>query len=308
MLNNKNQIILNREYCPICKSKNCSVLISTNHSRPDFFNFIKFEKYYSKELYEGYAYGILGQLLYEIAECNDCHFIYLTEVLNDVGMELLYNNWLDKELLRVHYSNLPYDIVAERILKLIKTNFSKKDKINVMDFGAGYGNFCSIAAKSDFNTFAFDLSTDKKDHMNSMGINIINNFKKYHGCFDFIWVNQVFEHLSDPLEVFINLRQCLTETGIIYAAVPDCKNIKQILNKKGLSEKLFRLLSPHQHINAFNNMSLKLLGEKAGLKAFAMIDFLKLFNTSLKLNDLKFLIKKTIKNSSWGTGLFFNLK
>jgi len=250
----------------------------------------------------------LGQLLYEIAECDSCHFVYLTEVLNDYGMGLLYNDWLDKELLRVHYSKLPYDIVAERILKLIKTSFRKKDKINVMDFGAGYGNFCSIAAKSGFNTFAFDLSADKKNHIDSMGVTVINNFEKYHRSFDFIWVNQVLEHLSDPLGVFINLRQCLTDTGIIYAAVPDCKAIKQILKENGLSEKLFKLLSPHQHINAFNNSSLQLLGINAGLKPFSMIDFLKFVNTSLNLNELIFLTKKIIKNSSFGTGLFFSLQ
>lgn len=305
MLNSKSQIIENREYCPICKSKNRSILFASNHSQAGFLSFIKFEKYYSEALYDGYADGILGQLLYEIAECSDCHFIYLTEVLNDTGMALLYNDWLDEELLRVHYRNLPYDIVAERILNLIKTKFRKNGAINIMDFGAGYGSFSTIATKSGFNTFAFDLSTDKKDHIGSLGVNIINNFEKHHGYFDFIWVNQVFEHLSDPLGVLINLRHCLTDTGIIYIAVPDCKDIKQILKENGLSEKLFNLLSPHQHINAFDNDSLKELGVNAGLKSFSMIDFLKFFDTSLAFNDLKFLTRKTIRNSSWGTGLFF---
>jgi len=308
VLSSYDQFIINREHCPICKSKKRLVLFSAKHNRPEFLNFIKFEKFYSKEFYDSYTEGLLGELLYEIAECKDCHFIYLTEVLNDVGMALLYNDWLDKELLRVHYSNLPYDIAAERILKWIKNNFRKKDKINVMDFGAGYGNFCSIAAKYGFNTFAFDLSVDKNDHVNCMGVTISNDFEKHYGYFDFIWVNQVFEHLSDPLGVLLNLSQCLTNNGIIYTGVPNCKNIKRTLKRNGLSEKLFKLLSPHQHINAFNNNSLKLLGVKAGLKPFSMIDFMKFFNTSLNLNELNFLIKRIIKNSSYGTSLFFKMK
>lgn len=308
LLNNKGQIIINREYCPICKSKNRSVLFSAKHSSPDFFDFIKFEKFYSKKFYDGYANGLLGELLYEIAECSDCQFIYLTEVLNDVGMGLLYNDWLDKELLRGITASHHINIFSEMSLKLIKTNFKNKDRINVMDFGAGYGNFCSIAVKSGFNTYAFDLSNDKNEHMNGMGVTIIKSFDVHYGSFDFIWVNQVLEHLYDPLGILLNLCQCLTDKGIIYIGVPDCKGIKQILKEHPLSGRLFMLLSPHQHINAFDNKSLKLLSKNAGLKPLSMIDFLALFNTSLNFSELTFLIKRTIKNSLYGTGLFFRMK
>lgn len=281
------------------------MLFNAKHNTQDLFDFIRIEKYYSKEYYHGYAKGILGELLYEIAECKDCHFIYLTEVLNDIGMELLYNDWLDKELLRAHYSHLPFNIAAENILKLIKVAFNKKNKINLLDFGAGYGNFCSIATKSGFNTFAFDLSSDKNDHMDYMGVTIIDNFDKSYGYFDFIWVNQVLEHLSNPLEVLIELSKCLRDTGIIYIGVPDCKDIKQILKINGLTEELFKLLSPHQHINAFTNNSLKILSTNAGLKALSIVDFIKFLDTSLNSSELKFLTKRIIKNSSFGTDLFF---
>ena len=125
-------------------------------------------------------------------------------------MGILYNDWLDNNLLRLHYSKIPYDIVAENILRLIKINLRNKKDINVLDF-------------------AFDLSADKNDHINGLDITIISNFEEHYGHFDFIWVNQVLEHLSDPLGVLLNLYQCLTNTGIIYAGVPDCKNIKQII-------------------------------------------------------------------------------
>ena len=305
MISNKESIILNRESCPLCHSKKFSILYKSKHDAPGFLDFIKFEKYYGDSFYNNYNNGSLKELEYSIAECNNCHFVFLTEVLNDSGMGMLYNEWLDPELLREHYKKLEYPTYHEIIIKLIKKHFRKKEKINVMDFGAGYGNFCSIATNLGFNTYAFDLSSDKNDHMNNMGVTIIGSFEKYQSFFDLIWVNQVFEHLSDPGEVLKNLQGCLKSDGIIYVAVPDCKNVKTILKTEGLSHNLFRLISPHQHINAFNNSTLKLLGKNAGLTPFSVFDFLKFFNTSLNMEQLKLLTKKTIKNSAFSTGLFF---
>lgn len=306
MVKSIDNLVINRKYCPICKSENRSVLFSTRHNCEGFLDFIKFEKFYSESFYEAYKNGPLNELLFEIVECNNCHFIYLTEVLSDKGMELLYNEWLDQELLRVHYKNMQYNTHQETMLRVLKKHFGEKQKTNVMDFGAGYGNFCSISTKLGFNTYAFDLSADKTDHMNNMGITMINSFDKYKGFFDLIYINQVLEHVSDPVGILTNLRLCLKGKGLIFIAVPNCKKVKEILVKENLSQNLFLLVSPHQHINCYDNRSLKLLGLNAGLKPLSILDFLRMYNRSMNINELIYLGKRIIKNSRFGTGLFFS--
>lgn len=304
----KESLIINRDVCPVCKSEHRSILLSAKHNSDGFLNFIKYEPYFSKTFYDGYFNGILGEMLYEVAECNSCHFVYLTEVLNDTGMGMLYNDWLDKDLLKEYYSTIPYSLYEETMLKVLRKFFYKKSQVNIMDFGAGYGNFCAISAKIGFTTYAFDLSEDKNDHIKNMGVTIINNLDNYIGFFDFIYVNQVFEHVSEPGSILEKLQLCLKNTGYIYVAVPDSTDAKKILKANGLSKSFFKLLSPHQHINAFTNNTLRLLGENSGLKALSMWDFLTMFSRSLNLTELKFLIKKTIKNKSYSTGLFFKKK
>jgi len=298
-------LVTTRMACPVCNSKKNSILFNAKHNSQGFLDFIKFERFYSKEYYDGYTNGILGELTYSIAECNDCHLNFLSQVLNDEGMTLLYNNWLDKEMLKEYYKGMKYNIFEDTLLSVLKKYWAKKEKINLMDFGAGYGNFCSIATKFGYNTFAFDISADKNDHMNSMGVTIINNLDKYNGYFDFIYVNQVFEHVGEPLAILKTLQQSLSKNGFLFIAVPDAANTKKILLKNGLSNELFKLLSPHQHVNAFSNSTLKLLGINAGLKPMSMIDFIKLLTLALNKNELIFLIKKIIKNSNFGTILFF---
>lgn len=305
MYPNKEALTTKRPNCPICESSKRSILISVKHDSKGFLDFIKNETFYSASFYDNYNNGSLKDFIYEVAECNNCHFIYLTEIFNDFGMGKLYNEWLDKDLLKEYYSKLEYNLYEETMLGLLRKFYQKKDKINLMDFGAGYGNFCAIATKLKFAVHAFDLSEDKNEHLDSMGATIINNLDKYDGFFDFIYVNQVFEHVANPKSILKKLSQCLTPGGLIYIAVPDCKDAQQILKTEGLSNNFFKLISPHQHINGFTNATLRLLGTESHLKPLSMVDFFKFYNTSLNFPEFKFLLKKTIKNSKYNTGLFF---
>ena len=308
MATTKSALAINRQSCPVCLSQKREILFSAKHDSPGFIDFIKYEAYFGKAFYDAYNNGPAKELLFEIAECSNCHFYYLTEVLSDEGMGLLYNEWLDTEMLKEHYKKLPYSPYQEYILGLLKKNFQETQQPKLMDFGAGYGVFCGMAVKAGFKTFAFDLSNDKNDFMDSMGVTIINDLKNYKNYFNVIWVNQVFEHVSDPLGIVKQLKESLTDDGLIYIAVPDCTNLKPILKEKGLSPELFRLLCPHQHINAFSNSTLQLLGTNAGLQPLGMFDYLKMYNTKLNMQELKLLAKKAIKNSSASTGLFFKKK
>lgn len=303
---NNNSLTIDRHLCIVCKSKDQTVLFEAKHNSPGFFDFIKLERFYSKSFYDFYSNGELNNLSYKIVECNSCHFIFLGEVLNSVGMELLYNEWLDKDLLKVYYEGHPYNKSEESMLKIIKKRFKKEGDLNVLDFGAGYGNFCAIAKGLGFNTYAFDLSTDKAHQINSLGVNIINNFDKYENYFDLIYINQVFEHVSDPGMIILDLQKCLKKNGIMIVGTPNCKEIKNIIKNRGLSLELFQLLSPHQHINAFTHKSLVQLGENNQLKPYSVMDYLKLFNFPMTKDELIYLGKRTIKNPFFGTGIYFS--
>lgn len=305
MTTTKSTLVINRQSCPVCQSKNRTILFSAKHDSPGFLDFIKYEAYYSETYYNAYNDGTAKEMLYEIAECNSCHFLYLTEVLSDMGMGLLYNDWLDKEMLKVHYSKLPYSYYQEYMLGIMKKYFRKTHQPTLMDFGAGYGIFVGMSVKKGFKTYAFDLSSDKNDFMDNMGVTIINDLSKFKNSFDVIWVNQVFEHVSDPLSILKQLKDSLTDDGLIYVAVPDCSSLKKVLAEKGLSHPLSRLLSPHQHVNAFTNSTLKLLGTNSGLQPLGFTDYLKLYNRKLGPAELKLLVKRTLKNSSASTGLLF---
>ncbi len=69
------------------------------------------------------------------------------------------------------------------MLGLMKKHFRKNQQPTLMDFGAGYGVFAGMSVKKGFKTYAFDLSTDKNDFMDSMGVTIINDLNKLQKLF-----------------------------------------------------------------------------------------------------------------------------
>lgn len=195
MTKNKHKLISTRNKCPICESIYHKTLLKIKQGDPAFFSFLKNEKFYSKRFWESYHEGLFNELKFEIIKCKNCGFVFQKEILNEYGMELLYNEWLDQDMLLDYYKKKQLSDSQVTLLKAIKRYFGNKSSIKLLDFGSGYGNFCSAAKKSGFNTFGFDLSRQKNEYISSRdGINSVTDLKRFSNYFHFINLNQVLEH------------------------------------------------------------------------------------------------------------------
>lgn len=298
-------MIIERKQCPVCDSSSLNTLFSIERNNKSFLSFLKLERFYSKRFWDDYNNGMLNELVYKIVKCDDCDFIFQYEVLNETGMKILYNDWLDQELLLQYYSEKKPVKHTQNLLKILGKALKNQTGLQILDYGAGYGGFCALSLKYGFNTFAYELSNDKNKYLSSeMGIITINSLDNYRSFFDFIYLDQVLEHVSNPRELLMTLSGSLRDNGIIFVSVPDCKSVTLTINRYGLSKELFLQLSPFQHINAFNNKTLKKIGKLSGLQAFDLIEYSKLIKKEFLTSEMIFLFKNSIK-SFYGTSLFF---
>ena len=166
-----------------------------------------------------------------------------------------------------------------------------------------------LAAKSISagDVYAYDFSSEKNKHLEQLGIitkSLEGLPEKY---FHFINIDQVLEHVSDPLGLLKTTLKYLTDDGIIFVSVPLCNTVEKKFRNNILDKKAFEQLQPHQHINAFTNRTLRAIGNEAGLKT--LFEPLKQISTSFtKGHDLKGYIKNIIKPfyRQWvSTALFF---
>ena len=85
--------------------------------------------------------------------------------------------------------------------------------------------------------------------------------------YDFIFANQVFEHLPDPRAALTTLVACLRPGGVVYLRVPDGRDVAAALRANGWQPHL-DAVHPLEHINCFTRRSLIDFAGRCGLRAF----------------------------------------
>ena len=153
-----------------------------------------------------------------------------------------------------------------------KDHMSRESNIDVLDYGGGGGQFAlvlrSLYPKSnckiiDMNDF---LLLDEFEAMNSQIK--FNEFEKNSEKFDFIFMNDVFEHLTFPLETLQLLKEKLKPSGKIFIDTP-CTFWLYPLTKffsKKIHTKLLKGTVSFDHQQIWTKKSFFKTCESAGLK------------------------------------------
>ena len=198
-----------------------------------------------------------------------------------------------KAIAYAHKNNVIHrDIKPDNIL------IDDEGNVKILDFGMGWGTLGQIAKFMGMDVYGFDTSNTNMDYAKRNGIKTvdINNIKTMK--FDFINTDQVFEHLTNPLDDLKLLKRSLAQNGIIKISVPGTFFVKRMV-RRGVSSEIFNLkgtyftlnpIAPLQHINGFTRKSIVKMGEKANLIEFKE-PIKNIWKNSIKVVSAKNLIK-----------------
>ncbi|MBT8436133.1 MAG: class I SAM-dependent methyltransferase [Gammaproteobacteria bacterium] len=253
-----------RDRCPLCESTSNKVLCEIPYHDQRLASFIG-QFYQGRVPLESLASG-----KYRVVVCANCDFIYQDPVLNEAGMQSLYADWIDQALsLQKKQSarSRLYRQYAGQIQTLSRMFDKRPDQIRVLDFGMGWGYWSRMAQAHGLNVVGHELSAQRVEHARKMGVRVIQDLSVAEDDFDFIYANQVFEHLSNPLQTLQTLCQRLNANGFIYLRVPDGRGVARRLAQRGWTPDL-DAIHPLEHINCFTRKTLVKLGATAGLKPF----------------------------------------
>jgi len=285
---------LQRDACPLCQSAQSRSLCDLGYDEPKLKAFIA--RFYQGRIDE----TTLLQGRYRVVKCSQCGFVYQDPILGDKGMQLLYHDWVDQERSLQKKKNAPAKLY-QQYAGQIKTLSRLFDKLPadtcVLDFGMGWGYWSRMAQAHGYDVSGFELSLQRCKHAREMGLRVIDKLPQSEGQFDFIFANQVFEHLADPAQVMTELSLCLKGDGIVYLRVPDGRGIERRLQRHGWSAEL-DAIHPLEHINCFTRKSLIDLAASAGLRPF---------NPPFRLNwgSIQGGIRREISDRRFSTHLMF---
>ena len=253
-----------RERCPLCNTSDNRLLCDIPYSDQRLADYIA-------QFYRGrVALQSLQGASYRVALCEDCGFIYQDSILNDKGMQTLYEDWIDQaESLRRKQTagSQRYRQYAGQIQTLAGLLNPRPDQSRILDYGMGWGYWSRMAQAHGFDVVGFELSRQRSEYARQMGVSVIDTLPASVAGFDCIYANQVFEHLSDPMQTLEDLCRQLKPEGFVYLRVPDGRGVAAWLEQRGWSPEL-EAIHPLEHINCFTRKTLISFAAKAGLKPF----------------------------------------
>ncbi|CAM3556278.1 class I SAM-dependent methyltransferase [Flavobacterium gelidilacus] len=123
----------------------------------------------------------------------------------------------------------------EKLYHLVKTNALKNkvalitsenpQKGNLLDIGAGTGDFLSHAKKAGFNCIGIEPNEKAKNISISKGVSFTNTLEELeNNSFDVITMWHVLEHVPDLENQIKTLKKLLKPNGTIIIAVPNYKS------------------------------------------------------------------------------------
>lgn len=133
----------------------------------------------------------------------------------------------------------------------------------ILDYGCGTGNFMAVAREAGAAFVAgIELNRNARDDAKLKGFHVAESTEGFAGeQFDLIYLNDVIEHLRDPVATCRKLRDLLSPGGAIFLAT---------INIDGLKARLLRsrwdMVQDPTHLYFFNAASLSALLRRAGFE------------------------------------------
>lgn len=287
-----------RPHCELCGVKQPTTLLARPFTDPVVWSFL--EHYYEGRVDK----AVLGDATYELAHCPVCGFIWQKHILNDAGMEALYDGWIaaDNSLKKKQSIDIaPGYLRQAELIRLLLLGKQPAD-IRVLDFGMGWGFWCKAAQSLGYQVMGLELAESRIEFAREMGIEAVQTLDELNGrTFDFINAEQVFEHIPQPLETLKTLCRYLDSRGVIRIAVPDGANVVHEVGQPGWTASK-NAAHPLEHINCFTRATLGRLGREAGLTVITQPVYFTLRHSAVSL--LRSIAANNNRHFT-GTALYF---
>lgn len=197
----------------------------------------------------------------EYVKCLECSMVYANPVFSDDALVDYYQNNHANQSELVENDDSFYINLYNKGLDLI----DKQTKVdNILDIGCSSGVFLDTAKKREWNTHGVELNrrefelAKKKNH--KVYNELLENIE-FDKKFDTISMWDVFEHIKDGEDYLTQMKNLLTEDGVIFLQIPSSDS----LASKILQDKC-NMYDGLEHVNLYGVETIKLLAKKCGLK------------------------------------------
>lgn len=211
-------------------------------------------------------YGYDGQFI--LLHCKSCghkqiDFDATEEILLDLYSNYYPRSTLDLDEYKPHKKNTEFKAWLNGEMK--SAVYWVPKNVRILDIGCGFGESLGYHHSRGCDVYGVEADENIRRVADKFGykvhVGLFNPELYESGFFDYITMDQVIEHITNPVETLCGVAKILKPGGIAILSTP---------NSNGWGAKTFgrRWINWHApyHIQFFSRKSMQLAAEKAGLK------------------------------------------
>ncbi len=208
------------------------------------------------------------QLIYtmevgDIVICSNknCRLVFREKQPSDDQLAELYNNLYYPEELSEAQKQNSDETKFYQHLQFLDKIIPLRNK-SVLDYGSGIGNFLNVCRRFNPNeVLGVELNSRARAIANQRGFKVVANILELKDKkFDIIYMNDVIEHLRNPLQELLTLSMYLKEGGYIFVVTMNLWSLKHWF----LRER-WELITDPTHFYFFHRKSLTNLLKQTGV-------------------------------------------
>lgn len=225
---------------------------------------------------------------YSGRKCPDCKHIYISPRPSPDEIHEMYDEYQeDRGVQGVSLDPWRQRFLCHHTLKIVQEWVPDGDLLEV---GAGSGEFVSEASKAGFDTKATELDPSAAEFIRSnLGIDCepstLENVSFESGSFDAIYHRNVISHFHDPVSEFRKMNDLLRDNGIV---------VFETGNYAEIGKEYDKYINKYQypdHLNLFSEKSVKKLLHKTGfecveIRRYSKMVWLLMLRVALPLANL----------------------
>ena len=203
--------------------------------------------------------------------CRNCGLAFHRYILAPEWNERRFSRWMSQEAIEAFEKPLKTPANEFRkaadhtahVLRIEKLTRALRgaQRLRVLDFGCGYGEFLSMCALYGFDAYGVDRSSARLGH--NRHAQVFDEIEEVEPVAPFhaLTLFEVLEHLDEPHELMLRLRDLLATGGILVLETPDCTGVSAIETRDDYGK-----IHPLEHINGFTPETLVRFARRLGFE------------------------------------------
>jgi hypothetical protein len=215
--------------------------------------------------------GIGERAVFPVVRCRRCAMVFASLLPGGEFLSALYDRVIRKADCIAGSENRPGYARRLRYVAELLELAPPQDPLRALDYGSGLAVTLRILRACGVEASGFDPSAVRTDYGREHDLTVANDRAALGGQYPIVVLDNVLEHLPDPVETLEWLRGVTAAGTIAYASVPPYEEsfLSEQVERHRRGEPVDMTLNPWEHLNYFSLAHLDALMARGGFRRLA---------------------------------------